>query len=881
MGTHPNTQLIMVNKDKTPKLIKGFFKWICKESLFEELQGDLAENHINNTSKFSKEKANRIYFFEIIKLIRPSVLKSPKPIRIVQLELLFSHLKVAGRNILRHKTFSFINLFGLSVAMSAGLLVIGMITDLLKFDEFQEHKEDTYRVISSVYFNGNNYDQRATSPLALGDQLKEMVPGIQITQLGRNLRGTVTANDKQVSINGIYADENFFDFLSFELLQGSEASALMDPFSAVISEEFSDKVFPNENPIGKTISLENIGTFNIKGIVKNPPKFSHIQFDVIASLSTYHSLANQSRVNSNYSDWGNLDNFYNYIRIPENQQKQQVNTWLENNTLNYYKNPEEFYATFELQQITSIVPGKDLSDQIGPKMIMLPIIILSGVAVMILLSALFNYTNLSMARAFGRAREVGMRKLNGASNRSIYSQFTIEAVFLACLSLFLGICLFIAIRPGFLEIVPRASEMLSLELSPKLILLFLVFAIGTGIIAGAAPSIFFSRLCSLKAMAGAKGLKTLSKLNFRKGLIITQFALSSIFILAIIIIIKQYNFSVNYDLGFNKDNILNITLKGTDPEILKSELTKLPEVESVSFSNFLPGVGSKHYALSVDPRNGDSILISNMVIDESFLNNFEIGIVAGNNFEKGQNLHDEQVMLVNQRFAKYFEYNNPADIIGETFLVEGKNVAVAGVINDFIACNLEDRIAPMMFRKLDDYQFANVKLKSTDHLSSIHVIEKKWNELNENDQMYAQLMSDHIAGYYVFLIDMMKLFGYVGFMAITISCLGLFGMTIYTTEIRMKEIGIRKTFGATSKELVLLLSKGFVKMAFWSVLFGLPVSYFFFDLVILAQHHYRPEISVFDMLLSFIILLSFCLISIIVQTWNASRVNPTNILRNE
>lgn len=864
-----------------PSLAYRLFKWFCKDPLFEELEGDLEETFLRNKEKHGLKKARRIYTREVLKMIRPSVVSKPTSGPGYQAALLGSYVTISLRNLKRNKLFSFINIFSLSVAMSAGLLVIGMITDLLKFDEFHEHKHEIYRVISSPVYQARPLDVQASSPRYLGREMMQHISGIQVTNLGRRMQGNATANEKNLIIKGIYADEHFFDFLSFDLKKGNKSTALKEPFSILLSESFVDKSFKDKDPIGETVEIEGLGNFIVTGIVADPPQFSHLQFEAIVSISTTPLLANQGVLAKSHDQWENLDRYYNYIYIPDNTQKANVESWLKSTAPTFFQDQEYFTASFELQPINQIVPGPDISDSIGPKMIYLPIIILSVIAAAILLSAIFNYTNLSMARSLRRAREVGVRKLNGATRSSIFGQFTVEAIILSLFSLCLGILFFRFLRAGFIGLLPRAEEMVRLELSVELVGLFVVFAILTGLIAGLSPSIFFARLSSLSALRSGKMLKTLSGINFRKGLIVAQFTLSIIFVMAVIITNKQYTYSLNKDMGFEKANILNLSLQGNDPEIMRAELLKLPEVSEISFSSYITGVGTWNNLQLVDARNQDTVWVHDLFVDHRYLDNMHIELLAGRNFSEGENQFHESTILVNETFVKNFGLGSPSEALGTVFNVHGETVEIVGVIRDIIYANLEEHINSFVLRNGSRYNYANLKISSTNMIGTLDKVEGVWDSIDKKHRMEAQFMDQQIEDYFKFLVDFMKIFGFVGFLAISISSLGLFGMALYATQTRLKEIGIRKTFGASERMLIFLLSKGFFKMVTLAVLIGSPICYFLFDKLILAQQVYRTKITVIEVGGSILFLMALCLATIITQTWNAARTNPANVLRDE
>ena len=864
-----------------PSFPYRLFKFFCNDPYFEELEGDLEEVFLNNVEQHGLKKARRIYSWEVIKMLRPSVVSKPKYKQGNRLALVRSYVTISFRNLNRQKLFSFINIFSLSIAMSSGLLVIGLVSDLLKYDEFHEHKNEIYRVISTAKYQGRQLKTQASSPLPLGEEMLAQVPGIQLTNLGRRMKGNVTANDKKLSVNGIYADEHFFDFLSFELVKGNASTALGDPYSIILSESFAYKVFEDIEPVGETISIENMGTFKVTGVVADPPQFSHLQFEAIASLSTTHQLAKQGLLDKTHNYWQNINRYYNYIYIPNNIEKGNVERWLQSTAPSFYQNPDYFTATFELQPINQIVPGPNISDSIGPKMIYLPIIILSVIAAAILLSAVFNYTNLSMARALRRAREVGVRKLNGASRSSIFGQFTMEAIIIALLSLVLGVAFFSILREGFISLLPRADLMVSLRLTPQLIGWFTLFAICTGLIAGFSPSVFFAKLSSLNALRSGKTLKALSGINVRKALIVAQFSLSIIFVMAVAITHKQYRYSLNKDLGFDQSNILNVSLQGNDPEIIKAELMKLPEVSEVSFSSYVTGVGTWNSLQLVDSRNEDSIWVHQISVDDKFLKNLDIEIIAGRDFLPAENKARESTMLVNETFVRNFGLGFPSEALRTVFNVEGESVQIVGIIEDIIYANLEERINSFVIRNNGTYSFANLKIASSDVLTTLDKVEQAWDKVDPNHRMEAQFHNRQIEDFYEFLVDMVKVFVFVGFLAITISSLGLFGMAIYSTQTRLKEIGIRKTFGASERKLIYLLSKGFFKMVLIAIFIGTPICYVFFDRVFLPQSVYRTNISFLEVGGSIFFLIVLCFATIIAQTWKAARTNPATVLRDE
>lgn len=467
-------------------------------------------------------------------------------------------------------------------------------------------------------------------------------------------------------------------------------------------------------------------------------------------------------------------------------------------------------------------------------MIYLPVIILSIIAAALLLSAIFNYTNLSMARSLRRAREVGIQKLNGAKKGSVLAQFAIEACVFSLLSLGLGVMLFLVLGDYFIRLLPRAEEMVTLDLTPELIGYFLIYALVAGLVSGIGPALFFAKLSSLNALRSGKMLKSLSRINLRKILIAAQFTLSIIFILAVVITNKQYTYSLNLDMGFTRGNTLNIYLQDNDPELVRTELLKHPEIADISFSPFTLGIGQWYNLKVVDQRNIDMLWVHHLSVDHSYLDQMEIPIIAGRGFREEENDNLETTVMVNETFVQNFGFANASAAIGQRIDLSGQSVEIIGVVKDFIYANLEETIKSLVIRnQREHFQVASVALSSKDIIATIQNLERTWEQIDDKHQFDARFYDDQVEGYYQYLTDFMKIFGYIGFLAVTISCLGLLGIAVYSTETRMKEIGVRKTFGASEISLVLYLSNGFLKIVCWAIVIGTPLCYLLFDRVIL------------------------------------------------
>ncbi len=687
---------------------------------------------------------------------------------------------------------------------------------------------------------------------------------------------------RRFPLSGYFVDNSFFDVFSFDLISGNPAKALEKPFSLVLTNSASAKLFGTRDPVGKIVKVSDLGDFIVTALMKDPPKFSHLRFEMLGSFSTVPILEKDSKLYLTIDNWESLNTSYVYTLLKPNVKPGELKVELDRISQEAYRNIDNVDATFDFQGINNIVPGPDLSIQIGPKMHYLPIIILSVLSLAILASACFNYTNLSVARAIKRAKEFGLRKVSGATRKQIFFQLISETLIISLLALIFSIIVFLLIRPGFLSIIPKASETLNMDLSVPLVIGFITYSVFAGVMAGMLPAIYFSRISPLKALRESTFLKVLTKMDLRKVLITAQFALSLFFITGMVIISKQYRFSLNYDFGFTSENILNVPLSGVDPEILRTEFSKIPEVTKISMSSLILGMGltSGTWIRPVDSM--DSILAFFISVDHTYIDNLGLNLMSGRNFNEEFAGYGESVAIVNQEFLKAFSITSTTDVIDKVYTTYGEDLKIIGVIKDFHYNHLEEPIEPFFLHyDPDRFRYAHLSIVSTDMPKTMEKIEQAWEATGSKSEFKATFFEDDIQEAYGFLVNIMKLFGFIGIVAITIAILGLLGMAVYNTETRLKEIGIRKILGASNLNLVVLLSKGFLKMLIIAALIALPATFLLFDKVILALHFYRPEISLWDLLLSSVLLTIIGLFTVGFQTLRGARTNPAESLRNE
>ncbi len=368
------------------------------------------------------------------------------------------------------------------------------------------------------------------------------------------------------------------------------------------------------------------------------------------------------------------------------------------------------------------------------------------------------------------------------------------------------------------------------------------------------------------------------KLSFRKILAAFQFALSLLFIIAVTIMYRQYRFSLNHDLGFTRENLLNIPLKDSDPEIFRQTFAGVPGVLEISFSSLLPGTGSTSSAWVQTPGMQDSLPAYWMSVDHRFIPNYGLALAAGQNFPDQMPSGEEHFILVNEQFVRAFSWTS-RDAPGQTMLIDHLPHRIIGVVRDFNYTHLEEPIQSFFLRyQPERFAYASLKINTPDIQTTLTGLEAAWDQIRPGQTFEARFLEDQIEEAYLFLLNNVQLFGFLAFVAISIACLGLLGMAVYTTEVRLKEISIRKVFGAGEWRLVRLLSSGFIQILAGAALFAVPLAWYLFDQLILNNFAFRIAVGPVELGAGILLLFALGFLTIVSQTWKAARANPAGVL---
>lgn len=466
----------------------------------------------------------------------------------------------------------------------------------------------------------------------------------------------------------------------------------------------------------------------------------------------------------------------------------------------------------------------------------------------------------------------------GGLQGQILLQFIVETIIIALIALGIAFYLFTLIRREFLSMLV-SGDAISLDLDLVTIFYFIIFALVVGLATGFVPAYYFSRLNPVQAMK-KKLVRNTSGFGFRRSLTVFQFALSLGFITSVVIVLSQYRQTVNYDFGFQQANILDVPLQGASPNVIRNEFSTLAGVRDISMSSYIMGIEGRPPIYLKNAQELDSIQVFQMHIDDRYIPNLNLKLIAGKNFER--NKISENQIIVNEEFLKNFQLSDASQAIGRVYLLEGKAVEVIGVVKNFHYAQLIEPIRSFVFSyDASKLQVANVKLASHDILGTLTDMEALWKPLVNEKKFTARFFDEEIEEAYDYYFTMVKICGFLGFLAITISCLGLLGMVVLTTENRTKEVGIRKVMGATTFRMVAMLSKDFIKLILIATCIALPITYLFFDKVYLSRQYYKIPIGIGEMLIGIAIILILGLITILSQTTRTAQSNPVDTLKCE
>lgn len=872
-----------MKQHQPPKLARKIFEWYCGPAKVNDLLGDMDELFYLNLKSRSVISAQWTYWKSVFSLMFSyAVKKRRQQARMgvfysssFSLAIVNNYFKVASRSLYKHKYFSFVNAIGLAIGMSISLLVITLFIHVSTYDNFHSHKEKIYRIITSHRAVDREWEL-APAPFSVADRLNSEFAGVdKVVRINSSFSSDVVSGNLNIPLQGYYTETSFLETFNFPLINGDPQTALIKPNSILLTESAARKIFNTTDVLGKTFQLKDLGNFEVTGVLAEPPHNTHMVFEALVSHSTLP--ATEQTYSGDFKDWTTYNRHYVYVRVKDKSVVANLDKYLARLSGEASKRAEA-KIDFKLQALTDINPGRDLAAGLGQQWDITGMIIFGVICLLILLPACFNYANISIARALKRSKEIGLRKTMGGLKNQIFFQFITETVVITFVSLLGALLIFYFIRAEFQSMMVSGS-LLDLSLTWQIGIAFFLFAILTGLLAGFFPAMHFAGLNPIQALK-SQGGKHSSKNRIRKGLTIFQFSLSLCFIIALVLFSRQYQYTTNFDFGFQREGIVDVQLQNVKPEQFRNEFSKLASVKQMSMSSHILGVSlTSGHVKSVDTN--DSLDVEHVFIDQHYLDIFKLKLLTGKNFPD-EIWQREKYIIVNEEFVKDFKLGTPTDAIGKVFHIEGNDLEIIGVMQNFNYTRLSEKIGRFIFRmNPEQFTVANLNVNFTDVNGPLEQMESIWRTLEPEKKFEARFFDDEIRESYDFYENLLKLVGFLGLLALSISLLGLLGMVVYTSETKIKEVGIRKVMGASTPSIIMLLSKDYVKLMLWAAVLAIPAATLIADSFLANMQHYHVTLSFWDILLSLAILLGFGLATIASQTFKTASTNPAETLRAE
>lgn len=808
-----------------------------------------------------------------------------------------NYFKTAIRSLAKNKAFSLINIIGLAVSMAVCLLIINIIAEQKSYDAFHSKKERIYRVMT---LGAGNSFTTATSAYPLAQKLKQEYPGIEQTAaLVRNIGGDMLYNDKAASGGGYFADGQLFKIFDYQLSKGDAATALKNPFSLVISGKIARLLFGNDEPIGKQVQFNDkgisagspekgnhetaYGLFTVTGVLAEVKGKTHLPFQLLASLSTLPALVADKKVNFDANNWNDVWDNYTYVLLDKTNNLEALDAALVQIASKQYVKGSGNEYTFQSKALTNIVGGNPHGNETSVYMPGVVILVLSVLGLIVMLSACLNYTNLSVARSLSRTREVGIRKVTGATRAQVFLQFIVEAVIISLLAFVLAVAFLYFLKQAFTGLWFNQFMQLELSQNLQLYLLFIGFSIVIGIVAGLLPSVYISAFNPLAMIRNSRTVKGMRGVVLRKALLVIQFTVSIVFIVSTVVLFQQTQHVFNFDYGFNKDNVVNVSIyKQENYQRFAQAVSQNKNVKAIAACSFMPATGTQNGTTIYKAAPAkDSLQTSVIDGDAKFFEVLNVPLVAGKTFPDIVDTSGEDYIVVNEKFVQSFKYNSPAGAIGEKLMIDGNTVEIIGVVKDFQFLDVSREMGPLVVRnRPETFGVAAIKIQGSETAATLKFLEQTWKSVNPNTKFEYAFFDEQMNFTQALLRDASKILGTLSFLAVFISCLGLLGMAAYTAQTRAKEISIRKIVGSNVSQIVVLLSKGFIMLLLIATVIALPAAYMLNNMW-LQFFASRISISPLVMLLSVLIMFGISLLTVFSQSWRAAFANPLKYLRNE
>lgn len=808
-----------------------------------------------------------------------------------------NYLTVAWRSLWKNKTYSTINVVGLAVGMTACLLILAVIRDQDRRDEHHARAERIYRVNAT----SEQIGRYATSPGPLGPAIERSVPQVEEAVRVQQDRLHILRENDRFAVEGLYAEASFLTVFDFPLAAGHPGRALADPYSIVLSRETARTLFGSEEAVGRAVTVEeeapaNSGnretTLTVTGVLEKTDTGSHLTADAYVSFSTLTAAQTAEKPNSWTSDAaGSIFHYFTYVLLSETATPSAVEEQI-NRIVAPHTTRDTYIYGLALQPLTGIHLGPGpINEMTRSGIIEIGwVYIMSGLALLILLAAGFNYANLSLARSLTRAREIGVRKSLGAGRGQIAVQFLGESVLMALIALVLAVGMLYGLVPAFnsLEFARVLQTQIGLEhiMHPAVLLLFVGFAIAVGAVAGAYPALYLSRFDPVGVLKRTRGSigETDSGFSARTGLTVVQLGLALCFIITAALLYRQARYLVRTDYGFATERLIHVDLQEVPPRAFKQKAMQLADIESVSLTSSLPVLSgimrgdTLRTAAGTPAGAGDGVRAQSFWVGADYPKNMGMRFLAQAPDVRAA-FTEGSSAIINEKASAALGLTSPEHIVGEVITFKDDPLRVAAVVENFAYTDPSRELDPLVLRHDPErFRHALVRVRPGATEDVISDVRDLWTQFGSARPLDYGIYEEALERMSAPMVEGAKVIGGAALLTVLIACLGLLGIASFHVQTRMKEIGIRKTLGATARDLTWLLSKRYLWLVAGASVFALPLAYGV-NRQWLANYARRIDVGWTTPALSVTALLMIVLTVIGTQTVRAALTNPTDTLR--
>lgn len=811
--------------------------------------------------------------------------------------MLKNFFKTAFRNIVKYKAYSIINFIGLTCGLSLALLIITYVRSELGYDRFHEKAANIYR----IRYTAPNGLELASSPPPIAPVLKDFFPEVEEAAriYIRNVSITRPGNPEAFEETDIlFADSAITKMFSFEFVQGNPEHPLHDKFTLIINEEMAEKYFGDKNPIGESLTFSGRHQFKVIGVVKNFPEHSHIRFNMLVPYDNMFDLETDQtsrNMRDNLAINFIISHSYTYVLLKPGADPDHINRNMGAFVKKFAQPRFLVGQVFALMPLLNIHLESTLLMEPSPTNTWTNLYIFMGAGMLTLIIACINYINLSTAQSFTRIKEIGIRKILGSMRYQLIVQFLAESFLFCLVSMTMAYVVFSLTLPLLNQLTDKHlifSQVVDVRLLiGSIILLCLI----TGM-AGGYPAYYVTQFESVSALKGS-GIPGFSDQFLRKALVIFQLTIASILLSGSLLIIRQLDFLENRPLGFQKDQIINIPLYSQNLngifaesdstfrsrlQTFRNSIEVQSGVKHTSLSSGAPGLGASfRNTVPEGFTEADNLFIANMSVDYDFLQSFGMEMAAGRTFSRDFETDETEAYVVNETAVQEFKWGSPEHAIGKTIVKEGKRGRVVGVIKDF---NFASMVTPMsaLVMELNPDQFStlSIKFENTDVDRILKRIEIDWNKIFPEKAFEFSFLDEQLNGQYVTYRNFGVIIQTFTGIAILISCLGVYGLVLFTVQRKVKEIGVRKVLGANVGSILGLIYRDFAGLILAGFVIAVPISYYLMKQW-LSNFIYRTDINVLSYFISLGIVLIIVSLTISYQAIRAAQANPVKSLRSE